>query len=66
MPWNEALYPVSMKNLPLRELVLRPMRLRRLRLERAGGEDAAWLAGVLRRVSGTNVERAPGNRLRLQ
>jgi len=50
----------------LRELVLRPLRLRRFRLERASGEDAEWLAGVLRRVSGTNVERAPDNRLRLQ
>jgi poly-gamma-glutamate synthesis protein (capsule biosynthesis protein) len=50
----------------LRELVLRPMRLRRLRLEHAGADDAEWLAGVLRRVSGARIERAPGNRLRLQ
>lgn len=47
----------------LRSLSLRPMRLRRFRLERAGDADADWLAQVLRRVSGMNVERAPHDRL---
>ena len=42
----------------LRELALRPLRLRRFRLERASPEDAAWLAGTLRRASGRDFERA--------
>jgi len=42
------------------------MRLRRFRLERAAEDDAEWLAGTLRRVSGMNLERASDNRLRLQ
>jgi len=50
----------------LRELEMRPMRLRRFRLERAAEDDAEWLAGTLRRVSGMNLERASDNRLRLQ
>ena len=50
----------------LRELAMWPMRLRRFRLERAAEDDAEWLAGTLRRVSGMNLERASDNRLRLQ
>jgi poly-gamma-glutamate synthesis protein (capsule biosynthesis protein) len=47
----------------LRELELAPMRMRRFRLERAGAEDTAWLAAMLRRESGLRFEPAADGRL---
>jgi poly-gamma-glutamate synthesis protein (capsule biosynthesis protein) len=52
----------------LRALEMVPLRRRRFRLERAAGEDAAWLADTLDRVSrpfGSGVALGPDGVLRL-